>query len=125
MFLEDSLVRLGDAGEGKGWGIEGYREGMVGRLGKSVGELNGVEIARRVRAKVIVCAGRGRRARTFREAEEGDLSGVSILGDGDFLGVVEYILDDLLDGGRMGAVSGAERGAPAGNSHVRPLGETT
>ena len=41
VFLEDSLVRLGDAWEERGWGIEGYREGMVGRVGRSVGKSMG------------------------------------------------------------------------------------
>lgn len=38
----------------------------------------------------------------LQKAEEGDLSGASILGDGNFLGVVEDILDDLLDREREG-----------------------
>ena len=115
MFLEDSLVRLGDAWEERGWGIEGYREGMVGRVGRSVGESMGWKSR-------AVCPREGYRLRGTREAsahlqkaEEGDLSGASILGDGNFLGVVEDILDDLLGREREDAVSGAERGAPAGN----------
>lgn len=57
----------------------------------------------------------------LQEAEEGDLSGVSILGDGDFLGVVEYILDDLLDGGRErgGQRGGARRAGRQFSNCVR------